>query len=459
MTFDDLERKLGKYLHGCDVELTRSLIEQGENLWFNEVAYPNNNYMEVFSALETAFMNHRANHFELLLSSGAKPQETGSRSLSLLVANPLCTVEHLKLFAAKLNYQYPDYLEQDNYNPLFTALYRKNITPAHIDYLISLGVPLVTKYFDGDVFQKALQLSAAHENIEILKCIFKYDDDINYVSSSGATALGSAIADKRNKNIKWLIENGVELVHLNRNNHPDYALHEAARCNSSAAIPIFLSNKCNIDQLNAYGQTSLMVACDNTSLSAVDKLLAAGADVNIIDPHGMSAIHYAAKSNKSQIVTSLKQYSSDVDLKDHKGMTALMISAWKSKLHHVNALIDCGASIDITDPDGRTALFYRTHKNENGISTALLKAGADINHQDNDGNTPLHNEVHKKSTQGIKVLVEAGADLNIKNNKGQSVYDIFLKKRNSPKELTVIMEYINLKGLIDDNEDDFSLGL
>lgn len=458
--------KLGLAIRGDDVELTKSLIQLGSNLNYEEYKSPRMWIDNGLTAIELAILNHKTNHIEVLVKAGAKIKlkVTNHRSiLNDLLESPHCSADLLKTFVSHMKLPDSNYFESTGNvfnNPLFHALKQKKITVEHIDYLVSLGIPLTYTNANGYINAEALSTAAEHPNIDILKSTFEHSKALDNLEHHLSVALSSAIKEKSPKNVQFLIDKGAKLTYKDTYDVTRYAMHTAGEENSCKALGVLLKNNGDINQLNNYGQTSLMRACYFTSKTTVDFLLEQGADVNLKDNEGFTALHYAASSNNPEIIKALIAYGANKDPQNIKGETPMMIAAHKLKMKNLVMFITCGCDVNMTDEQGKTALFYRSNIKEKGVLTTLLRAGAHIDHQDNDGNTPLLNEIQKKSMDGARVLLDNGADVKITNNKGQTPNDIFLRKKIVPNGFQETIDYINLKTLVVDNDDeDFSMGL
>lgn len=461
-----LEEQLIESIRGDDVELTKSIIKQAADVNYQSPFYKNFHGIVNESVLDQSLLNHSTNHFEALIGAGAKIRlnnSSGRPVLDALLKNPLCTTDHLKLFVSRMNFT-EDYMSNlmGGDNSLFVALKQKHITPEYIDLLIELGMPLNYMMSDGRIYMTALMAAAQNPNLDILKCVLKYDNNIEKTCTNGrSSALIFAVKSECIENIKWLISKGAKTAYAAEilyTNTVIVALHVAVLNEKKKSISVLLENGGNVNEQNELGQSSLMLACERSLPNIVEFLLKKGADITQTDNEGRTALHYISIKSKPHIIKLLIDHGADKDSQDNEGVTPLMLAIEKVKIKNISMLIACGASVDVTDNKGRNAMLH--HFNDDGdVIKTLLDAGTYVDHQDQDGNTPIHNEVNKKNMDGIQLLLEAGADVNIKNKKGQTLNDIFLRKRNVTDEFKVIMDMINLRSLITDDEEELSLGL
>lgn len=448
-----LEKELNNALNGNDVELTKSLIQQGANIDFVRFrsTIKRSKVKEYFDAIELALINKSANHLDVLINAGAKislTDEYGHSTIGSVIENPIFNIDQLKNYVSHMVIPNSDYFKTFYaINPLFTALKQKHITPEHIEYLIGLGIPLTCKHSDV-----LLTIASEHHNVGILKCCFKYDTAIETLGDFGRPPLFSAIRAKQYDNMRFLIDNGAKLDYF-YGGHQYHAIHLAGGRNISKAIEVLLKNDSDINTVNSEGKTSLMFACDSHAESAAKYLIERGADIYLRDNNGWTALHYAATVNNPVIIKLLIDLGLDINKKDNSGVTPLMIAVEKVKPKNVALFIELGADVNVVDNNGRTALLHHTCKYEEGIIKALLNAGSYIDHQDNEGNTIILKEVNKKNFESVNLLIEREADVLLINNKGQSISDIFARKKSVEPGFNALVELIKLKAIIDDCED------
>lgn len=448
-----LEEQLRDSLLGKDVELTKLLISMGADVNHKEFKGPG--YRERMGAMELALLNNKANHFDALINAGIKIEATtvhyGKCMVSKLVVNTKCTVDHVKLFLEETQLKGPNVSRYSRDNPLLSALEQRHIKPEIIECLIDT-IPLLydmpeEKY---SIYWDLLMISARHGNVEVLKTLFKYDQGLGETLDEKLNkTLKSAIRAKRSTNIQWLIDKGAKL-----RDGDFYALHSAGEVNSEKVISVLLKNGCQVDEPNHKGLTCLMIASRKSTIKAINGLLDNGSDINARDPQGRAALHYAILANSQVIITLLVERGANKDCQDNNGVTPLMLATAKLKDEHVDTLITLGANIDAVDNEGKTALFYRPGDNETDILVSLLEAGSDIDHVDNNGNTPLLDAVNKKHIEALRVLIYNNADVTIINNKGQSAVDILNRKRTVDNDLRLIIEMIELKSMVDQDDYD-----
>lgn len=110
----------------------------------------------------------------------------------------------------------------------------------------------------------------------------------------------------------------------------------AASCNDVGVIKYMLNLGCNVDEIDARGQTALHVAVAAQSFQAVNMLLQAGADPNIQDLKGRTCLHMLQRVRNEQhllnsdiqhfnvdiVLALLLHYKADTNVADHSDCQA-----------------------------------------------------------------------------------------------------------------------------------------
>ena len=138
--------------------------------------------------------------------------------------------------------------------------------------------------------------------------------------------------------------------------------------------------RADINALNDYGLTALMLAtCDNQSKKAY-LLLQKKADANTRNHDGGTALIYAAFNDRPEMVGLLLQNKADADAQEVHGLTALMGMAFSDRTQMASLLLQKKAHINAHDCDGETALVYAAESSNSSSETLklLLRSGADF---------------------------------------------------------------------------------
>lgn len=90
---------------------------------------------------------------------------------------------------------------------------------------------------------------------------------------------------------------------------------QAARAGDAASLSDQLSSGADVDALDRYGQTALMLSCLAGSLEAASVLVRAGANLDVTAKFGLSAAMLAAVNGHEAIVRLLQSAGADFSLR------------------------------------------------------------------------------------------------------------------------------------------------
>jgi Zn-dependent protease with chaperone function len=107
-----------------------------------------------------------------------------------------------------------------------------------------------------------------------------------------------------------------------------------------------------------YEYTPLMEASIEGHTSQVEALLISGADPNELNEYGESSLLLAVIYEEPEVIQLLIQYGADPNLQDHYGWTPLMSAVMNGNLEIGKLLLDAGADPLLTDEDGMSSIDY-----------------------------------------------------------------------------------------------------
>lgn len=193
-------------------------------------------------------------------------------------------------------------------------------------------------------------------------------------------------------------EQAIKTTESSTPSFPAGSLIQAVTDNDAAKVQAILADKnYTIDEVNAQGETPLLVATHQNFVAIAKMLIDAGADINLQDHISDSPYLYAGAQGKTEILAyMLEKQVPDQQKVNRFGGNALIPAAEKGHLENVKLLLK----------DGRAAI---DHQNNYGY-TALIEAVAL-----RDGS-----EIYQ---QIVKVLLEGGADKTLKDNTGRTAED------------------------------------
>ena len=119
----------------------------------------------------------------------------------------------------------------------------------------------------------------------------------------------------------------------------------------------------NLNQLNASGESPLMLAALKGELDLAEKMVKNGADVN---KTGWTPLHYAATNGHVSVIKLLLENYAYIDAESPNGSTPLMMASLYGSLDAVKLLVDEGADTLLKNQQGLTALeFAKSGKKTN----------------------------------------------------------------------------------------------
>ena len=209
--------------------------------------------------------------------------------------------------------------------------------------------------------------------------------------------------------------NGSNNANSNHMDDTTMTLLKAVSENKIELVKEILIKKPKIDQKDARGRTSLMIAAYDDNNIIAELLINAGADVNAQDDMLNSPFLFAGANGNLALVKMCLANGANFSIFNRYGGSALIPAAERRHLDVVNFLVNTpGYPIDHINSLGWTAMLEAIilgtdRKVQIEIVRSLIKGGSDVNIADNDGVTPLQHAKYKSLMQIVKMLTEAGA--------------------------------------------------
>ncbi|HEY2773530.1 MAG TPA: ankyrin repeat domain-containing protein [Candidatus Binatia bacterium] len=230
-----------------------------------------------------------------------------------------------------------------------------------------------------------LLLECEKGNAEEVKKLLANGIDANAARSTGATALGYAIAGRHADVAALLLEFKAD---PNKTSAGLAPLVMAAENGDVATVQLLLQHGAKVDaplhavdeQLKAReGDTALMAAASQTGAPAVVRaLLAAGADINARAANGKTALIQAVAADNVAVLKALLEAKPDLELRlvdDDADLDALTLAVGKSKPEMVSMLLDAGADATVKMDDEVTLLEFAVLSGQQQVAARLRKAG------------------------------------------------------------------------------------
>ena len=169
----------------------------------------------------------------------------------------------------------------------------------------------------------------------------------------------------------------------------------------------------SVDVVRKNDMNDLLNAYENGDMGAVQYLLEHGANVNSMNQFGQTPLMLACMENRLTIVQLLLDNGSDIHAREESGATSLMLACKVGHCQVTQYLLKRGANVDIVDHDSRTPLFYAALGGHLNVVQCLCNLDADINARDECGETPMMAAAQYEHMHVAKYLLELGAQTDM----------------------------------------------
>lgn len=150
----------------------------------------------------------------------------------------------------------------------------------------------------------------------------------------------------------------------------DTAFTWAVRSEQYGIASVLLdSGRLDVNELNRFGETPLMLAVFKGNLELFDALLAAGADPR--RGGNWTPMHYAATEGRVKFIERLVKAGATPNVQTSSGVTPLMMAARKPSRGAVTALLRAGAYRDWCTDTGRTPADFARRAGDEDLAKYL----------------------------------------------------------------------------------------
>ncbi|HUV08285.1 MAG TPA: ankyrin repeat domain-containing protein [Spirochaetia bacterium] len=243
------------------------------------------------------------------------------------------------------------------------------------EHLIRAGADVNAENEKG---QTALGLAAYEASTQIVEALLSAGADVEARDRRGATALMRAAIGGHLETVRLLLERGADIAAADSLGQT--VLMYAARGSGQKQGPVVRVLLKSGSDINAGGGsgggTALIHATRAGNPHSAAVLLSEGADVNHVDEYGRTALMIAAPGDSSMVELLLKA-GARVDMKDEDGRTALMHAVTEPENSAaVEALLKAHPDLTLKDKEGKTALELAREEGFPSAASRLEKAGA-----------------------------------------------------------------------------------
>ena len=197
-------------------------------------------------------------------------------------------------------------------------------------------------------------------------------------------------------------------------------LFYAIKHDCAETVSKLISQGTNLNAIDGYGYTALMVAAIHRNPVIAQLLIKANADVNATDPeYARTALMFASSRGSLEVVNLLLEAGvDDINAKGKWGDSALIEAIFDDHAAIVERLVQANASLDITSRYDLNPLMTASLQSPKVVKF-LISIGVDVNEQNKEtGETALMTASKRGEYYIIKLLTRAGAQLDIKSKTG-----------------------------------------
>ena len=297
---------------------------------------------------------------------------------------------------------------------------------------------------ENDQKETAIFYAIYSKSTAILQVLIENKININHLNIYNRTALQDAvIAATSNRVVNYLLQ--VTSNISNCDIHGNNLIFDAIANGSFELIRKIASiEKVNINQVNEDGHTILHKesVLKNTTLAIT--LMEAGANPTTWDKNGNSFLFYAISKgiDSLEIIEKAVRLKYDINTKNSQNKTLLIecINYFFntpedneqlriSYLEMIKELIRLGVNVDSIDNKNENAFFQATRsENKELINIFLENSNINLNHKNNNHETVLSILVLNgiKNNELIKLYLKKGANPNIEDKSGKTIIEVLI---------------------------------
>ena len=186
---------------------------------------------------------------------------------------------------------------------------------------------------------------------------------------------------------------------------------EAAERGDTAGVERLIASGAPIDQGNATGQTSLLLAVQNNHLAVATRLIDAGANINAQAANQDTPWLLAGALGRTAVLRHMLPKGPDFGVRNRFGGNALIPACERAHVDTVAFLVNTPIDVNHVNKLGWTCLLEIVILGDGGprhveVTKLVLAAGANPNIADRDGVSPLQH-ARRRSQRDVAALIEA----------------------------------------------------
>ena len=296
----------------------------------------------------------------------------------------------------------------------------------------------------GSNIEKELMEACEQKDVSYVKLLLNLNPNLHETDELGETAVTKAAASGSVDVLQHLLQVGADVDPVLDREYGKTPLMAAAAYGKTDCVNVLLERNAVVNRANEYGQTALWFAAKLGRTDCVCTLLKAGADanmasrsgtpliasigkykafkalldhgcdVNYVNADGDSALILATHHTSDEYFNDVIQYNPDMRIVDGKEWSPVMIATFKKKYHRLKSLLECGADADHQDSRGTTALHLAAEKQLTSGMKLLLSYKPRLNvlmkkRRYCMRRTPLTSAIKANSKDCVILLLQHGA--------------------------------------------------
>ncbi|KAL7800940.1 ankyrin repeat-containing domain protein [Trichoderma afarasin] len=305
--------------------------------------------------------------------------------------------------------------DNDSRTPLHLAIENKSLLA--IPLLINAGAQLNAKSKDGST-----PLHIAVKEIDTVRLLLRSGADKGATDLEGRTPLYQALADGTIEVATLLVDEGANVATAAKDGRTP--LHMALSLGAKGFGIAKRLLQSDSSKAQDYAKTKakdeatpLHIAAEHGPSEAIELLCGLGADLNALDDFGQTPLLISIYKKKWDIAELLIKAGADVDADERKGYAPLLGAVIGGSDRIVQLLLKAKVDVDAVDEGGYSPLHLAVSQHQLKILQQLLNAGAKIDAVSEYRNqTPLHIAVRNKYRDIVKILLEKGASTTLYNS-------------------------------------------
>jgi ankyrin repeat protein len=313
-----------------------------------------------------------------------------------------------------------------------------------------------TKYTEEELVKELL--NPAFNSNKVNKIINSITVDLNTLFFNDELVFHICCKKDLFQAVSWFLENDINIEI--ENDQKETAIFYAIHSKSTAILQILIENKININHLNIYNRTALQDAVISANSNrVVNYLLQVTTSISNCDIHGNNLIFDALANGSIEIIKKIAAIDKiNINQINEDGNTILHKESVLKNTKLSILLMELGANPTILDKNGKSFLFYSIAKGIDSLEiiekAIKLKYNINIKNAQNKTllmesisyflNTPKENEQLRIShLEMSKELMRLGVNVDSVDNKNENAF--FLATRSEDRELiNIFLENCNV---------------